>query len=53
MRKFSDVFAWNYEDLKEYDTSLIQHTILINPNEKHFKQKMRGINPALMPLIEK
>ena len=34
MKKFIDVFAWNYEDMKEYDTYIIQHTIPINPNEK-------------------
>ena len=27
IREFHDVFAWNYEDLKSYDTSIIQHTI--------------------------
>ena len=23
MKKYTDVFAWSYEDLKEYDTSII------------------------------
>ena len=27
MKEFSDVFAWHYEDLKVYDTAIIQHTI--------------------------
>ena len=31
MKKYTDVFAWSYEDLKEYDTSIIQHTIPIKP----------------------
>ena len=26
---FSDVFAWDYSDLKTYDTNIIQHTIPI------------------------
>ena len=26
-KEFQDVFAWSYEDLKSYDTSVIQHTI--------------------------
>ena len=26
-KEFQDVFAWGYEDLKSYDTSVIQHTI--------------------------
>ena len=37
MKKYTDVFAWSYEDLKEYDTSIIQHTIPIKPGEKPFK----------------
>ena len=31
MKKYTDVFSWSYEDLKEYDTSIIQHTIPIKP----------------------
>lgn len=26
-KEFQDVFAWRYEDLKSYETSIIQHTI--------------------------
>ena len=53
MKKYTDVFAWSYEDLKEYDTSIIQHTIPIKPGERPFKQKLRRINPKLLPIIEK
>ena len=51
--EFQDVFSWSYEDLKSYDTSVIQHTIPLKENQKPFKQKMRRINPVLLPLIEK
>ena len=27
LNKYKNVFSWNYEDLKTYDTSVIQHTI--------------------------
>ena len=37
MKKYTDVFPWSYEDLKEYDTSIIQHTIPIKPEDKPFK----------------
>ena len=37
VKKYIDVFAWSYEDIKEYDTSKIQHTIPINPGEKPFR----------------
>ena len=33
MKEFPDVFAWSYEDLKEYDTNIIQHTISIKEND--------------------
>jgi hypothetical protein len=47
------VFSWGYEDLKSYDTSIIQHRILIKENQNPFRQKLRRINPKLLPLIEK
>ena len=53
MKRFIDVFAWNYDDLKEYDPTIIQNIIPIKENEKPFKQKLRRIHPLLMPLIEK
>jgi ribonuclease HI len=51
--EYSDVFAWSYEDLKAYDTSIIQHRIPIKEDHKPFRQKLRRINPKLIPLIEK
>ena len=53
LKKYTKVFAWRYEDLKVYDTSVIQHTIPIKEDAKPFKQKLRRINPLLLPLIEK
>eukprot|EP00253_Pinus_taeda_P034932 PITA_34932 len=52
-KEFQDIFSWSYEDLKSYDTSIIQHTIPLKENQKPFKQKLRRINPVLLPLIEK
>ena len=53
IKKYTDVFAWSYDGLKEYDTSIIQHTIPIKPGEKPFRQKLRRINLMLFPIIEK
>jgi hypothetical protein len=47
------MFAWGYEDLKSYDTSIIQHRIPIKEDLKPFRHKLRRINPKLLPLIEK
>jgi hypothetical protein len=52
-KQYSDVFSWGYEDLKAYDTSIIQlHRIPIKEDQKPFRQKLRRINPKLLPLIE-
>ena len=53
LKEFQDVFSWSYEDLKSYDTNIIQHTIPIKENQKPFKQKLRRINPILLPSTEK
>jgi hypothetical protein len=53
MKDFLDVFAWSYDDLKVYDTKVIQHVIPLKEDHKPFKQKLRQINPLLLPLIEK
>ena len=36
-----------------YDTDIIQHTIPIKEGQVPFKQKLRRMNPILLPLIEK
>ena len=53
LKEYMDVFAWSYHDLKTYDTSIIQHKIPLKPNTKPFKQKLRRLNPTLLPVIEK
>jgi len=32
-KEYSDVYAWGYEDLKSYDTSIIQHRIPIKEDQ--------------------
>ena len=53
LKEYVDIFAWSYEYLKTYDTSIIQHKVPLKPNVKPFRQKLRRINPALFPIIEK
>ena len=50
MKNCTDVFAWSQEDLKEYDTSIIQHTIPIRPGEKPFRKKPAGYEAFLLGL---
>jgi len=35
--EFVDVFAWKYEDLKTYDTSIIEHRIPLKDGTKPFQ----------------
>ena len=53
LKEYVDVFAWSYEDLKTYDTSIMQHKVPLKPNVKPFRQKLKRINTALFPIIKK
>ena len=53
LQNYKDVFAWTYADLKTYDTSLIPHNIPLKPEAVPYQQKLRRINPALLPTVEK
>jgi hypothetical protein len=53
LKEFIDVFAWQYEDLRTFDETIIQHKIPLKENVKPFKQKLRQINPLLLPIMEK
>jgi ribonuclease HI len=41
LKEFDDVFAWTYEDLKTYDTSVIEHKIPLKEEARPFKKKLR------------
>ena len=41
LKGFTDVFAWTYEDLETYDTSVIEHKIPLKEEAKPFRQKLR------------
>ena len=53
MKEHLDVFSWSYEELRTYDIAIIQHKVPLNPNVNPFRQKLRRINLALFPVIEK
>jgi hypothetical protein len=53
LKEFSDVFSWTYEDLRTYDTSIIEHKIPLKEETKPFRKKLRQINPMLLPVMEK
>ena len=51
-KQYKDVFAWTYEELKTYDTKIIQHVILIKAGVKPYQQPLRKMHPKLEPLIQ-
>jgi hypothetical protein len=53
MKQYSDALAWYYEDLKVFNTEIMQHKIPLKPGSKPFKHKSRQFNPLLSPIIEK
>jgi hypothetical protein len=53
LRQYKDAFAWSYDDMKTYGTSVIEHKSPLKHNIKPFRQKLRQINPILLPVIEK
>jgi hypothetical protein len=53
LKEFSDVFSWTYEDLRTYDINVIEHKIPLKEEAKPFRQKLRQINPMLLPIMEK
>jgi hypothetical protein len=36
-KQYKEVFPWSYEDMKTYDTRIIQHTISLKPEVKPFQ----------------
>jgi hypothetical protein len=53
LSEFQDIFAWSYEDLRGFDSSLIQHAIPIQKGVKCIRQKQRPINPTVEATIRK
>jgi len=53
LKEFADVFAWKYEYLRTYETNIIEHKIHLKEETKPFGQKLRQINPMLLPIMEK
>ena len=53
LKEFSDIFAWQYIDLKTYNIEIIQHKITLKKDTKHFRHKLRSFSPMLLPIMEK
>jgi hypothetical protein len=47
------VFSWTYEDLRTYNTFVIEHKIPLKEEAKPFRWKLRQINPMMLPIMER
>jgi len=53
LKTYKDVFSWSYDDLKMFDTNIIQHKVPLKSGMKPYKQKLKQINQLLLPSIER
>lgn len=51
--EYQDVFAWSYEDFKNFMDGRFKHTIPLNLGVEPFKQKQRNYNPLVEGAIFK
>jgi hypothetical protein len=50
---YKDGFAWSYEEIRTYDTTVIEHKTPLKPGVKPFRQKLRQINHILLAVVER
>lgn len=53
LKEYIDVFAWSYDDLKEFRNGHFQHQIPLKPGTSPFRQKLRNFNPIIANAISK
>ena len=51
MKDYQDVFAWGYEDLKEFMNGKFKHQISLKADSTPFRQKQRQFNPKVVDVI--
>lgn len=50
--RYSDVFAWSYQDMPGLDTDMVVHKLPLKPGCKPVKQKLRRLRPEWMLKIK-
>lgn len=53
IKEFQDVFSWSYEDLKSYDTSIIQHTIPLKEDQSLLGKSLEESTQLYYPLLKR
>ena len=52
-KEYKDVFTWTYDNLKTFDSSIMQHNTPLKPYARPYQQKLRKMHPRLEPSIKK
>ena len=52
VKEYTNVFAWNYEDMPRLDPQVAMHRLNIKPDTKPVKQQQRRFRPNIMKAIE-
>ena len=47
------VFAWTYEDLKDFKGEKFKHHILFKPDVVSFKKKLHNYNPKVSKAVQR
>jgi hypothetical protein len=51
-KEYKNIFSWTYDDLKAYDTNIIQRVIPMKTQNQPFQQKLRKMYPSLEPQVK-
>ena len=52
-KEYKDIFAWTYNDLKIFDTMIIEDVILLEQDLIPVQQKLRKMHPVVEPMVKK
>ena len=47
LKQHEEVFAWTYEDMPGLDPKLVEHRLVLKPDAKPVKQKLRKMDPRI------
>ena len=53
LARYKYVFSWSYEELRTYNTTMIEHKIPLKPGIKPFRKKLRKLNPIILPVVKR
>ena len=52
LKQHQEVFAWTYEDMPGLDPKLVEHRLVLKPDCKPIKQKLRKMDPRVAPQVK-